>query len=425
MSRLRIQLEGSVYCDPSLIFEAMDILFPKVEYLSFEEAREFVRNLKIKSQLEWREYCKSGKKPDNIPTTLWRVYKDEWQSWGDFLGTGYVATFNRVYLSFEEAREFVINLELKNRREWEKYSFSDERPQNIPANPSGVYKDEWKSWGDFLGTGNIAPKDRIFLPFEEAREFIRNLKLSGDSQWREYLKSGEKPDSIPSNANLIYKDKGWINWGDWFGTGYLHTKEFLPFDEGRDFARSLELKSYAEWNNYCKSDKRLDNIPTCPNVIYKDNGWIGIDDWLGTGKPSRGIFLPYEEAKKFAIKLRLKSQTEWVKYWEINKKPDNIPLYPYSAYRYKGWVSFGDFLGSGYINCKDRVYLSFEESKKFAISLELKGQLEWREYCKSGKKPDNISANPQKTHKNEWTYWGDFLGTGRSKRSRIVQTPDS
>jgi len=37
--------------------------------------------------------------------------------------------------------------------------------------------------------------------------------------------------------------------------------------------------------------------------------------------------------------------------------------------------------------------------------------MEWREYCKSGKKPINIPASPDKTYKNKgWISWGDFLG---------------
>ena len=394
--------------------------FPQEDFLSFKEAKEFIRKLGLKSQKEWKEYCRSGKKPDNVTAVPDRVYKNKgWISWGDFLGTGYVATFNRVFLSFKEAREFVRKLKFKSKTEWAEYSSSGKRPDNITSNPRAVYKDEWQGWGDFLGTGNICSRDRVFLSFEEAREFIRSLKLSGDRGWREYCKPDKKPYDIPTNPNLIYKDDGWTTWGDWFGTGYVHKKDFLPFKEAREFARSLKLKNYNEWKAYLKSDKRPDNIPTAPNVIYKDEGWIGIADWLETGRPPKGIFLPFDEARKFVRKLKIKSKTEWIKYWEINKKPDNIPLYPYSVYRYKGWTSFGDFLGSGYINCKDRIYLSFEEAKKFAISLGLKDQLKWREYCKSGKKPDNISASPQKTYKNKgWTNWGNFLGTGRSPRGR-------
>ena len=46
-------------------------------FKDFESARDFVRKLKLKSKEEWIEYCKSGKKPDDIPSDPWDVYK-EW-----------------------------------------------------------------------------------------------------------------------------------------------------------------------------------------------------------------------------------------------------------------------------------------------------------------------------------------------------------
>jgi len=44
----------------------------------FKEAREFVRSLGLKSKKEWSDYCKSGNKPDDIPSAPWNTYK-EWK----------------------------------------------------------------------------------------------------------------------------------------------------------------------------------------------------------------------------------------------------------------------------------------------------------------------------------------------------------
>ena len=45
------------------------------QFRSFESAREFVRSLNLKNQKEWLEYCKSGNKPDDIPSNPWKTYK--------------------------------------------------------------------------------------------------------------------------------------------------------------------------------------------------------------------------------------------------------------------------------------------------------------------------------------------------------------
>ena len=58
-----------------------------------------------------------------------------------------------------------------------------------------------------------------------------------------------------------------------------------PFEEARVFARSLKLRSESEWRQYCKFGKygipKPDDIPSNPNIIYKNDGWISIPDWLG------------------------------------------------------------------------------------------------------------------------------------------------
>ena len=48
------------------------------EFRDFESAREFARSLNLKNNVEWREYLKSGDKPDDIPSNPWRSYK-EWK----------------------------------------------------------------------------------------------------------------------------------------------------------------------------------------------------------------------------------------------------------------------------------------------------------------------------------------------------------
>jgi hypothetical protein len=64
----------------------------------------------------------------------------------------------KEWRSFEAAREYVRLLGIRNLKEWHAYSKSGKRPNDIPANPNKIYKDEWISLGDWLGTGSIANK---------------------------------------------------------------------------------------------------------------------------------------------------------------------------------------------------------------------------------------------------------------------------
>ena len=40
----------------------------------------------LNTLIEWKQYCKSGKKPANIRAGAAKKYKDQWKGWPDFLG---------------------------------------------------------------------------------------------------------------------------------------------------------------------------------------------------------------------------------------------------------------------------------------------------------------------------------------------------
>ena len=184
-----------------------------MSHLPFEEARLFVHRLGLKKLKEWREYCKSERKNSDIPTHPERAYKDQWISWGDWFGTGTIATFNRKYLDFETARAHVRALNLKDQYHWMEYCKSGTKPEEIPVHPERVYKKQWKSLGDWLGTGAIATFNRKYLDFETARAQVQTLKLKGSDEWRAYLKSGRKSPEIPNRPDKVYKQQ-WNGLGD-------------------------------------------------------------------------------------------------------------------------------------------------------------------------------------------------------------------
>jgi len=57
------------------------------KYWSKNESTTFLKPLNIPGIKGWRKYCKSGNKPDEIPSTPEKVYKDNWNGIRDFLGT--------------------------------------------------------------------------------------------------------------------------------------------------------------------------------------------------------------------------------------------------------------------------------------------------------------------------------------------------
>jgi superfamily II DNA or RNA helicase len=243
-------------------------------------------------------------------------------------------------------------------------------------------------------------------PFEEAWAFVRKLGLENQQDWVEYVASGKKPFDIPSNPNRVYAK--WVNLADWLGSSRQVGKWRL-FDEARQFARDLNLKNQNEWKAFAQSGKKPVDVPANPYEAYKTNGWISWGDWLGTGTVGgKRNYLSFEDARKFARGLKLKGMNDWIAYCRSGKKPANIPGSPQQYY--SKWISWFDFLGAGR---RHGGWLPFKDARKFARGLALRSRTEWLEFCKSGRKPDNIPIAPQEVYKNEWRGWFDWLGGGR------------
>jgi hypothetical protein len=320
------------------------------EYRGFSEARAFVRRLGLKSKDEWATYRKSGKKPADIPSNPQKVYgRAGWAGWGDWFGTGTVAPHLREYRAFDKARAFVRHLGLRSFTEWRSYCKSGKKPADVPSDPRHVYGADWAGWGDWLGTGTVAPGLREYRAFDKARAFVRRLGLKSRTEWRAYRSSGKKPVDIPSNPQRVYAEVGWVGMGDWLGTGTVapRFREYQPFEKGRAFVRSLGLRSSDEWYDYCRSGKKPTDIPATPYQTYADAGWAGMGDWLGTGRRRGTGWRPFSKARAFVRGLGLKSQTEWSAYCRSGRKPNDIPACPSRTYADAGWAGMGDWLGTG------------------------------------------------------------------------------
>lgn len=106
-----------------------------MKFSAFVDARRRVRDLRLKSKKEWIQYCRSDKKPKDIPANPVAVYNSQWHDWGDWLSTGTVAHQNRKYMTFGQAKKYVHKLQLQNRDEWNEFARSSKRHESIPSRP--------------------------------------------------------------------------------------------------------------------------------------------------------------------------------------------------------------------------------------------------------------------------------------------------
>ena len=230
--------------------------------------------------------------------------------------------------------------------------------------------------------------------FKETRKFAHSLKLNGKTEWEVYRKSDKRPNDIPTNPQQVYK-KEWIDWGDFLGT------DNRSFGEARKLVRKLGLKNRGDWRTYCKSDKKPDDIPSRPDVHYKE--WESWADWFDTEPRS------FEEARKFVRSLKFKGKTEWRQYCTSGKKPDDIPSHPQMVYK-KEWKDYGDWFGTGTIAIKVRSenYLPWPEAKivyrRLAKKYGIKHDLQFRKFAQTHKKLLDdllLPARPEKVYTRE------------------------
>ncbi len=346
------------------------------DILDYHSARTFVATLGLKSGSEWRNYARNGLPgkpplPSDIPRNPQHTYpKRGWINWAHWLGletTGLrYSSGKEEAMNFEEARAFARSLKLSCQREWRQYcsgaiSHPVALPQGVPRGPEKNYRGKgWAGYPDWLGTNTYASRKIIYRDFAQARELARSLGLTSVPQWRTYYGTPAKPKDIPRRPDAVYKDKGWVSWSDWLGSPVEEnaapvrrpSSRFLPFEEARIYVHSLKIDSSTAWQKYVTGKlpgktPRPTNIPASPRNAYAES-WKSWGHWLGSNAvaPFERKFVSYEEAREFARKLGFKTSVEWAKWAsrESGLLPENIPVSPQTAYKYKGWISWPDFL---------------------------------------------------------------------------------
>jgi hypothetical protein len=331
----------------------------------FEEARGFARKLNLKSHEEWAAFSKdrnSDKQkrlPDDIPSYPNNVY-DEWIAWWDWLGTPHR---RGKWLPFNSARALSRKLGLTNEAQFIRWRCGHLKhrigcPANMPMHPDRVYP-EFKGWPDFL---DFTP--RTWMPFDQAKEFVRSLGLTNQSEYRKWV-AGRlqrrglpvRPKSIPANPDQIYSDR-WHGFNDFLGTAKPRNigRIWRPFKEAREYVRSLKLASYLEYRDWSKGQLNdqpefPDDIPAHPYGVYgKKKEWKGVSDFLGSKPSVKYVKMwPFSRARSFVRKLKLASRTEYSKWATgglrgLPKRPAEVPVVPFKKYL-NDWRDWDDWLG--------------------------------------------------------------------------------
>lgn len=434
---------------------AAPLLRRLLPFPDFEEARRIARDAWLRGRTDWLRFA-LGRMPGRArPRTLLPLRPDVaypgegFRGWHDFLWPERDPPGppgEERWWSFESALTFVRSRGLLGQAEWNAFSRGDlaeyvgDRPRGIPGNPRRIY-DEYAGSRNWLGTRHDRPIVSGYASLRKARTLVGRLGFASAAEWRDWLRGRcerdvSRPPNLPALPEVVYPD-AWRGLRAWLGLPGGPSPEsrgWRSFEAARDFARSLELADVSEWRAWRRRERPdlpplPDDIPSNPDTVYLGCGFRGFGDWLGTDRVGsrERLWRPFPEAREFARSLGLSGEEEWREWLAgrlIGKPPcpPDVPTIPVRAYGNK-WTSWGDFLGTANVHPSRRGFRPFAAARAFAHRLRLANTGDWRALTRgevAGRElPGDIPANPD-TYYDEWTDWGDFLGTGNVATTKRV-----
>lgn len=96
--------------------------------------------------------------------------------------------------------------------------------KNKKNNHFGVFKTYRKGVGSFYALAKeykeykglefkVMRDNKKFRSFEEAKAHVKEMKISSQKEWNRYWTSGQKPEDIPHNPEIVYAEE-WKGWND-------------------------------------------------------------------------------------------------------------------------------------------------------------------------------------------------------------------
>lgn len=484
---------------------------------TFEEFKSFIQSLHLRNDSELRDYITANNRgevffnrlgmrcpicPFNVSYYLLKSTYPEYKNFNDLMGVPpKPKPYPAEYKTVKQVRRFILdNVPLNTLDDWDTYcelsrSTSEDtiifNGYTVPKRPDWVPEDIAATYGptaiqySISWFFNIQPPEPIQHPkyasYEQARAFVHTLGLSTTHHWLRYVKatnSGKKykfvdgtilpprPSWVPGLPESVYITYGgWISWKDFLGDAEY--QKVMPFEEAREFVRSLHLSSYKEYRAYYLHSKKIGvfrnqfeevcelppyNLPPLPHETYKKLGvWTDYADFIGKAN-NKINYMDYETAKQFVVPLELSTPSEWQMYIEIstqygtyvNASGAELPAPPLDLHKYpmfyykcrKEWRGWTDFLrGDSILSCNrnantrsliKRTYWTYDQARSYVHELRLTSVKEYVAYIncdphlpfynnhmmRCTPRPDMLPKNTSNYYMSQftWVNWIDFLG---------------
>jgi len=186
-----------------------------------------------------------------------------------------------------------------------------------------------------------------------------------------------------------------------------------PYQEYKEWVARLGFRHYQSLLKYTSTHVLPVGFPASPRYTYKDE-YEGDIEFFSSRPP---LTMPFEDARRIVRRLNLSSAKEYYAYvrrFEKHKPHTRLPVRPTRVWSKDVWTNWGDYLGTGRIANINRVFLPYKNALAFVHQLNLKGEVEWKEYAKSSKRPPSIPHNP-------WEVYDEYVGMKAWVGTDVVQ----
>ena len=110
-------------------------------------------------------------------------------------------------------------------------------------------------------------KGRYYLNYNKARAKARSLNLQGASDWKKYCYLNDTlPHGVPESPEIVYRNNGWVNFNDWLGIKVVR-KLINKRNKNKSNTKVIKIKPLDKVKNYKFSKLASKRLPNAVNAV--------------------------------------------------------------------------------------------------------------------------------------------------------------
>lgn len=174
--------------------------------------------------------------------------------------------------SYDETKSFLKEnfLCFKNYSDYKRFlEKNTEYKSRLPVCPKKIFKkrNEWISWGDFLGTKYVSDKEKNEkkLSYDDAKKILKENRIDNRKKYKEFIKNEKR---LPVNPWNSYAGNGWVDCYDFFSKRKIKKCDYETFKRyiKITFKKPIFITFYEQELKTGKYSKRL---PFHPDRKFK------------------------------------------------------------------------------------------------------------------------------------------------------------